>query len=121
MPIDYSKSFIYKLCCNDLSITDIYVGSTTNFKNRKAEHKSASKIKNTKVYKFIRDNGNWENWDMVLIDEVNCSCKLELLKKEREYMELYNSTLNQLLPHRTKKQYRIDNYKKIKKKNKTIL
>ena len=38
--IDYSKTIIYKLCCKDINITDIYVGHTTNFIKRKNEHKS---------------------------------------------------------------------------------
>ncbi len=34
--IDFSKTIIYKIVCNDLNITDVYVGRTTNFINRKA-------------------------------------------------------------------------------------
>ena len=50
---------IYKIVCNDLNITDCYVGSSINFKRRKGEHKSScnnpnSKIYNLNVYKFIR-------------------------------------------------------------------
>jgi hypothetical protein len=37
--IDYKKTIIYKIVCNDLNITDVYVGHTTNFINRKARHK----------------------------------------------------------------------------------
>ena len=37
--IDYTQTTIYKICCNDTAITDIYVGSTTNFANRKYGHK----------------------------------------------------------------------------------
>ena len=37
--IDYSKTIIYKIVCNDLNITDVYVGHTTNFIKRKARHK----------------------------------------------------------------------------------
>jgi hypothetical protein len=33
--IDYSKCVMYKIVCNDLEITDIYVGHTTNFTRRK--------------------------------------------------------------------------------------
>ena len=33
--IDYSKVYIYKICCKDISINDIYVGHTTNFEQRK--------------------------------------------------------------------------------------
>jgi len=29
--IDYSNTIIYKICCSDFSITDLYVGHTTNF------------------------------------------------------------------------------------------
>jgi hypothetical protein len=35
LPIDYSKSIIYKIVCKDLDVKDCYVGSTTNFTNRK--------------------------------------------------------------------------------------
>ena len=40
LPTDYSKGFIYKLCCLDVNIKDIYVGSSTNFKERKKQHKN---------------------------------------------------------------------------------
>ena len=33
--IDYSKTIIYKIVCKDINIKDCYVGSTTNFTNRK--------------------------------------------------------------------------------------
>ena len=32
---DYSKCFIYKLCCRDASIEEIYIGSTCNLTRRK--------------------------------------------------------------------------------------
>ena len=63
---NYENGLIYKLCCKDANITDIYVGSTTNFKQRKKEHKADCHNENNKnynrpVYKFIRENGgNWE-------------------------------------------------------------
>jgi hypothetical protein len=49
-PIDYSKTIIYKLVCNDLSITDVYVGSTTSFVKRKYLHKSLCNNENSKCY-----------------------------------------------------------------------
>jgi len=39
LPINYSKTSIYKLCCNDTSITECYIGHTTNFTKRKQRHK----------------------------------------------------------------------------------
>ena len=111
---NYNKSSIYKLCCNDLKIKEIYIGSTTNFTRRKQAHKQDcnnpnSKNYNLKVYKFIRDNGGWTNWSMILIDNVSCENNLELLKIEREYIEKNNSLLNCNIPCRTNKEWQIDN------------
>ena len=54
LSIDYSNSIIYKLCCRDVNVKEIYVGSTTNFRARKNQHKSCCKIikkkNNIKVY-----------------------------------------------------------------------
>ena len=108
---NYQKSFIYKICCNDLDIQDIYIGSTTNFKQRKRQHKNCctkidNKNYNLNVYKFIRDNGGWDNWDMILLKNVSVNSRLELNKIERECYEEYKPTLNKQKPTRTKKEYR---------------
>lgn len=118
-PIKYSNTMIYKIVCKDLNIKDCYVGHTTNFKTRKNHHKSrcnnSSDISyNFYVYQFIRDNGGWINWDMVLIETFNCNNKLEALKKEREFIDSLNATLNKVLPTRTKEEWfynNIDNKK----------
>ena len=35
-----SQNYVmYKIVCNDLNINDCYVGHTTNFNNRKSDHK----------------------------------------------------------------------------------
>ena len=39
MVVNYNQSIIYKICCNDTDVEDIYVGSTTNYYRRKQEHK----------------------------------------------------------------------------------
>jgi predicted GIY-YIG superfamily endonuclease len=39
LAVDYSKTVIYKIVCNDLSITECYVGHTTDFVRRKQAHK----------------------------------------------------------------------------------
>ena len=109
-PIDYANSSIYKLCCRDTDITDCYIGSTTNFRSRKWTHKNScnnenDKAYNYKVYQFIRDNGGWLNWDMILIEKVNVIDGNELRKEERKWIEQLNSTLNQTIPTRTIKEY----------------
>ena len=39
---------IYKIVCKDLSITPVYIGSTTDFTNRKYDHKSSCENVNGK-------------------------------------------------------------------------
>ena len=81
--INYQNGLIYEIVCNDVNVKERYVGSTTSFVKRKGSHKSVcnnanGKSYNLNVYKFIRDNGNWENWNMVLIEYYACDNKLEL-------------------------------------------
>jgi len=109
--VNYNETIIYKLCCRNTEIKDIYVGHTCNFNRRKHEHKKCCNNLNRrdytiKVYKFIRDNGNWDNWDMVMIEQYPCQNKLEAEKRERHWIETLNSTLNQVIPSRTKKEYK---------------
>ena len=112
--IDYSNTMMYKIVCKDVNITDLYVGSTTNFKQRKAKHKQNcinpnSKKHNYNVYKFIRNNGNWDNWTMILIENYNCNNQLEVLKQERYWIEQLNATLNKVLPTRSAKERYLSN------------
>jgi hypothetical protein len=114
---------MYKIVCKDLSITDIYVGHTTDFKARKNKYKSGccnceGKIYNLNVYQFIRENGNWDNWDMVKIEDYPCLTVLDAGKRERELTEILNATLNSNIPSRTQKEYINDNKNKIKEQQK---
>ena len=118
--INYSKTIIYKIVCNDLNITDVYVGHTTNFIKRKAKHKSNcnninSKAYNLKIYNTIRNNGGFENWSMIEIEKFqDCNDINEASARERYYYELLNAKLNTNCPARNDKAYYQDNkeYKK---------
>lgn len=120
--VNYQKSLIYKLCCKDTQIKDEYIGSTTCKDRRKNQHKthcnnSSEKNKdyNRQVYKFIRENGGWNNWDMVVIEEYPCDNRIQLLQRERYWMEIRNSTLNTDIPiGDMKKYYRNREKEKIK-------
>jgi hypothetical protein len=121
--IDYSKTVIYKIVCNDLTVTDLYVGHTTDFVVRKYGHKSRchnvnSKRYNLKVYQMIRANGGWDNWTMVEVEKYPCGDGNEAKAKERYYLELLNAKLNSYIPGRSNKEsgkaYRDTNKDKIK-------
>jgi len=112
--VNYNKSSIYKLCCKDVNIKEEYVGSTTRFERRKAEHKNNcnncnSSVNNFYVYQFIRENGGIENWDMIQIEEVNVNSKRELETRERYWIETLKAELNCHMPTRTQKEWYVDN------------
>jgi hypothetical protein len=120
LPIDYSRTQMYKIVCKDLTITYIYVGHTTRWKDRKRKHKKycGEKKDDRKdydfpVYQFIRNNGGWDNWSMILIEEYSCENKLQATQRERYWIETLNATLNCNIPSRTKQEYYIDNKQKI--------
>ena len=99
------KNYIfYKLCCDDYD--DIYIGSTINFRNRKYEHKSSVNNPNAKNYncykaQFIRENGGWDNWNMLVLKKYPCNNKEEARLEERRFFEELNSNLNTRRPFRT--------------------
>lgn len=98
-PIDYSKTFVYMLCCKDPTITDVYVGHTTNLTKRKASHKTDCNNPNNKsynlyVYQFIRENGGWENWEMIVLETKSCIDKNDARQFERDWFEKKGATLN---------------------------
>ena len=101
--INYQNTIIYKLVCNDLNITDIYVGHTTNFIKRKQCHKNLcynpnDNRYNLKVYQMIRENDGWDNWSMIEIEKYPCNDNNEACARERYYYELLNAELNTRCP-----------------------
>ena len=116
---NYNKCYIYKICCKDPTITDCYIGSTTNIIRRRSDHKSACtcisrRAYNRYVYTFIRNNGGWENWTMTLLEEFSCETKMQQLKKERDFIEQLKPTLNKMVPakHQTGEVYDLKEYRK---------
>jgi len=119
-PMDYSKTIMYKLVCKDLLVTDKYVGHTTDFVKRKCNHKSVCNNQNTinynlKIYQIIRDNGDWDNWEMIEIEKYPCNDANEAKARERYWIETFNSTLNMFIPNRTQKEYKQTNKEQITK------
>ena len=117
LPINYMNTIIYRLVCKDINITDIYVGHTTKFLNRRYEHKynctnQKSKKYNCPVYQFIRNQGNWNNWEMIEIEKYPCNDKREAEKRERYLLEHYKATLNTTTPSRPRAERQKNYYDK---------
>jgi hypothetical protein len=118
--IDYSNTIIYKITCKNTSVTDVYVGHTTNFVQRKHSHKQScinTKRANhkCKLYEVIRNNGGWENWKMEIINFFQCQDHYEARQKEQEYFISLHATLNSIEPiPKPKPREKIVKVKKIK-------
>ena len=117
---NYNKCFIYKICGKDASITDCYIGSTTNIIRRRSQHKSSctcisDKSYNQFVYTFIRSNGGWGNFDVIALEEFSCESKMQQIKKERDWIEILKPTLNKNIPanHQTGEVYDDKEYHKL--------
>jgi len=117
--IDYSNTIIYKITCKDPSNTDVYIGHTINFVQRKHAHKQSCNNKKSpnhdcKLYKVIRENGGWENWTMDIVNFFNCQGHYEAREKEQEYFTLLNATLNSIEPiPKLKEKYIVTEYNPI--------
>ena len=108
VPIDYSKTIIYKIehIEND---NLVYVGHTTNWDKRKTAHKyicknEKDKKHNLKLYQMIRENGNWEFFKMIEVEKYSCKDKPEAERRENEVMKKLKANMNSMRSFRTDKE-----------------
>lgn len=73
---------------------NIYVGSTSQFKTRKSNHKSCiiSTNNTNKLYTSIRNNGG--NWKMVKLKDYPCDNKIDLVIEEYNHIIKLSADLN---------------------------
>jgi len=106
----YENCVIYKLVHKeDEDAYEKYVGHTINFRKRKNKHiehtnKETSLKYNSYLYKYIRENGGWDCWEMIKIEDYPCKNEIEAKKKERDYI-LKLKSMNYSIPLRTKKEH----------------
>jgi hypothetical protein len=107
-----------------LSIADkCYVGSTIDFDNRMNKHKCSCNNENDKkyhlkVYQYIRENGCWNDVNIMIIDKIIYNDKDEAREMETKFMLSFNAELNSVYPKRSMKEYYEANKQKILEKNK---
>jgi len=111
---DYQKSKIYKLVSDHTD--QIYIGSTSQklCKRLGGHARNFRKGINNCTSKKLFELGNVK---IILIENVPCDSKEELLKHERNYIETTNC-INKVIPGRTKAEYLQDNKEELSKKKK---
>jgi len=87
-----NNAVIYSIKCKDPTVTFTYFGSTISFTGRKSSHKGNcnnqnSKSYNVNLYKVIRDNGGWDNWEMKIIKVFPCESRVHLAIEEQKYID----------------------------------
>ena len=87
------------------------MGHTTNFKQRKAQHKNncnneSNKTFNLKLYTMIRQNGGFEMFKMIEVEKYPCNDRREAEKRENELMKELKATMNKIKSFRTE-EYKI--------------
>ncbi len=100
---------IYKLF--KINSNECYVGKTRDVSKRMVLHKFYSKTSPYKLYKFMRANGGFNNFDFEIL-ETNIP-EEQGIAKERYYYDIYQPSLNSNVPNRnpyeSKFQYRTKN------------
>jgi hypothetical protein len=107
---NYAHCVFYRLVCRDVSVTECYVGHTCDEVKRRGYHKTKCHNEKTKhynyfVYKFIREHGGWDNWQLLVHEKLAVEDKIAARLRERYWTEHYNATLNSQVPGRTKSEY----------------
>lgn len=91
---------MYKICPKNTNLKYCYIGQTTNFVNRKRQHlkntvtESDKKHYHLKHYQAIRENGGWDEWEMIEIEKFNGKNKLEARIREQELIKQHKANLN---------------------------
>ena len=117
---DYSNACIYEIRCKNPSIKATYIGGTKNLESRITQHFYNLTQKSKKqfyVYQFITDHGGWDNFEICLLEKVNCKNRQELSMREAEWINKYKPSLNKNIPCRTIKEYQLVNKDKLLKAN----
>ena len=109
VPIDYSRTQIYKWVCNDSSVLCEYIGHTTNWNKRKAAHKQCcnnetNKDYKLKLYEIMRAHNGFNNWKMILVEEYPCNGKREACAREQFQLEQLTEKINNIRAMRTEEQ-----------------
>jgi hypothetical protein len=92
---------IYEITPINKELNFSYVGSTENFIKRKSNHKidcnniNSRSYSNNK-YKYIRNNGGWDEFIMSPLEEYECENKLQARIREQYFIDKIENKLNMI-------------------------
>ena len=117
---DFTNSVIYHIRHME-SKEVVYVGSTTNFSNRKGKHKYSCNHEGKEftypIYCHIRDNGGFDCFEVIPIKSLKLENKTQLLIAQQEEIDKHQTLVNSYKAHMTIEEKRIDHIERTKKYN----
>ncbi len=117
--VNFENAKIYKIVCDTTGL--VYYGSTCEptLARRLAKHVGCYKAYINGNYHFVTSFKVLENnnYSIVLVENVDCESKDQLLARERYYIE-NNDCINMVVPIRTRKEYIELNKEKIREQTK---
>ena len=107
---NYERTIMYKIVCKDTALQAVYVGHTTEFKKRCVNHRSRcynpnEKCYNIRLYRYIRENGGFDNFNIVIIEQCSFNNKKEAIAHEGYLVNILDASLNDRMPGRTSKEW----------------
>jgi len=113
----YERGQIYAII--DEEGMEVYIGSTCNelYKRWNGHKGDAIKKPNVPIYKYIMENGGFEKFRIVLVEDFPCTCKKELLRREGEVIKAINPIGNRKIAGRTNAEWREDNKERIQERD----
>ena len=112
---NYSNSIIYKVTSEHCD--EFYVGSTTlTDSQRLAQHARDFEKYKAGKYSYVTSFDILElgDYDITVLEHVNCNTRKELELREAHYINLYKDNIvNKVIVGRTRNQYRLDKKEKI--------
>lgn len=88
--IKYDHTVFYRISCKDPTVTDFYIGHTTNIIKRKHLHKTAcasADNNSLEIYNVIRNTGGWSNWKVTILEERSCANIIEAKEREKYHYQ----------------------------------
>ena len=96
IPIGTNYTY-YKLCHSTDEKNECYIGTTPNINSCFSAHRCRYmdiKCQNIKLYRYIRENGGFEKWNIVILETKRCKTAYERYLRESELIKQHNALLH---------------------------
>ena len=91
---NFANCCFYKIISKDVNITELFVDYTTDYEKTSKCYREKFETKN--FYEFIRENGDWNNFEIIKIEDFPCSSARDASKRKRYWIKELNAEINKM-------------------------